>query len=93
MNRGYEVGDLVYSGTDIHNDGGVPEVEETGLLVAAGTRGVVVKTGSVESRPEVRVYLVRFEGADKILGPPIGCLDDDLTHDEPAGKPSPEITP
>jgi nitrogen fixation protein NifZ len=82
--RGYQVGDLVFSRVDIHNDGGVPDVEEQGLLAAAGTRGVVVRTGSAQARPEIRIYLVRFEGADKVLGPPVGCLDDELTQDEAA---------
>ena len=80
--RGYEVGDMVFSRTDIHNDGSVPDVEERALLAAARTRGVVVRAGSVEHRPEVRVYLVRFEGADKVLGPPVGCFDSELTQDE-----------
>jgi nitrogen fixation protein NifZ len=82
--RGYEVGDLVYSSVDIHNDGGVPDVEEQGLLAAAGTRGVVVRTGSAQARPELRIYLVRFEGPDQVLGPPVGCLDEELTQDESA---------
>lgn len=80
--RGYGVGDLVFASTDIHNDGGVPDVEEKGLLAAAGTRGVVVKAGSAQARPEIRVYLVRFEGPDQVLGPPVGCLDEELTQDE-----------
>jgi nitrogen fixation protein NifZ len=80
--RGYEVGDMVFSRTDLHNDGGIPNVEEHALLAAAGARGVVVRTGSAQSRPELRIYLVRFEGADQVLGPPVGCLDDDLTQDE-----------
>jgi nitrogen fixation protein NifZ len=82
--RGYGVGDLVFASVDIHNDGGVPDVEERGLLAAAGTRGVVVKTGSAQARPELRVYLVRFEGPDQVLGPPVGCLDEELTQDEKA---------
>ena len=41
-----------------------------------------MRAGSVEHRPEVRVYLVRFEGADKVLGPPVGCFDSELTQDE-----------
>jgi nitrogen fixation protein NifZ len=85
--RGFEVGDLVYSRIDIHNDGGIPDVEEGGLLAAAGTRGVVVRSGSAQSRPDVRIYLVRFEGPDQILGPPVGCLDEELTQDErPTGE-------
>jgi nitrogen fixation protein NifZ len=79
---GYEIGDLVFSRIDLHNDGGVPDVEERALLAPAGSRGVVVKSGSVQSRPDVRVYLVRFEGPDQVLGPPIGCLDEELTQDE-----------
>jgi nitrogen fixation protein NifZ len=82
--RGYEVGDLVFARTDIRNDGGVPDVEERGLLAGAGTRGVVVRAGSAQARPELRIYLVRFEGLDQVLGPPVGCLDEELTQDEAA---------
>jgi nitrogen fixation protein NifZ len=80
--RGYEIGDLVYSRIDIHNDGGVPDVDPSALLAGAGTRGVVVRAGAAQSHPEVRIYLVRFEGPDQVLGPPVGCLDDELTQDE-----------
>jgi nitrogen fixation protein NifZ len=80
--RCYEVGDLVFSRLDICNDGGVPDVEEHAVIAAAGTRGVVVRTGSAQARPDVRIYLVRFEGPDKLLGPPVGCLDEELTQDE-----------
>jgi nitrogen fixation protein NifZ len=80
--RSYEIGDLVFSRTDLHNDGGIPELEEHALLAPAGTRGVVVRTGSAQSHPELRIYLVRFEGPDQVLGPPIGCLDEDLTQNE-----------
>jgi nitrogen fixation protein NifZ len=80
--RGYEVGDLVFSQTDILNDGTVPEVAERELLAAAGTRGVVVRTGALQARPQLRIYLVRFEGPDQVLGPPVGCLDDELTQNE-----------
>jgi nitrogen fixation protein NifZ len=84
MMRGYEIGDLVFSRVDIRNDGGVPDVDDGALLAAAGTRGVVVRTGSAQSQPDVRIYLVRFEGAEKLLGPPVGCLDEELTQDEAA---------
>ena len=82
--RGYEVGDLVFSRSEIHNDGGIPDVGDDALLAAPGTRGVVVRTGSVQSRPETRLYLVRFEGVDKVLGPPVGCFEEELTQDESA---------
>jgi nitrogen fixation protein NifZ len=78
--RHYEVGDLVYSRTDIYNDGGVPDVEEGALLAHAGTRGIVVRAAR---RPpnKPRIYVVRFEGPDQVLGPPVGCLDEELTDD------------
>ncbi len=81
--RHYDVGDLVFACTDIRNDGGVPGFEAEALLSPAGSRGVVVRAGSFEARPEVRIYLVRFEGLDRVLGPEVGCLDEDLTRDEP----------
>jgi nitrogen fixation protein NifZ len=76
------MGDLVFARLDLHNDGGVPEVDTHALLAAAGTRGVVVRTGSVQARPELRIYIVRFEGPDKVLGPPVGCLEEELTQDQ-----------
>ncbi len=91
--RAYDVGDLVFSRTDIFNDGGVPELEAEALLSPAGARGVVVRAGSVEARPEVRIYLVRFEGPDQVLGPPIGCLDEDLTREEPLQPAGPPAAP
>jgi nitrogen fixation protein NifZ len=84
--RGYEVGDLVFGQTDIHNDGTAPDVPERALLATAGARGVVVWTGSLQARPQLRIYLVRFEGPDKVLGPPVGCLDDELTQDETVSR-------
>jgi hypothetical protein len=53
--RAYLLGDLVYSRTEILNDGGVPDVGENALLARAGTRGVVVRVGSAEARPEAMV--------------------------------------
>jgi nitrogen fixation protein NifZ len=78
----YLPGDLVFNRRDLHNDGGIPDVDEGALLALAGTRGVVVQVGHVEARPEIDVYLVRFEGADKVLGRPVGCLADELTQDD-----------
>jgi nitrogen fixation protein NifZ len=77
----YEVGDLVLCRTDIFNDGGVPDVEHGALLARAGTRGIVVRAPTVQSRHKQSIYLVRFEGADKILGSSIACLDEELTQD------------
>jgi nitrogen fixation protein NifZ len=74
---------------DIYNDGGVPDVEGGALLARAGTRGIVVRAGGAQGRQKARIYLVRFEGADQLLGPPIGCLEEELTqnpaecHSEP----------
>ncbi|MDO9597774.1 MAG: nitrogen fixation protein NifZ [Azoarcus sp.] len=73
-------GEVVYAADAIYNDGSLPEVEEGALLAAPGTRGVVVKTGHVEAAPEVEIFVVRFEGPDAVLGPPVGCFADELTQ-------------
>ena len=78
----YELGDMVWSQVDIHNDGTIPDMEHDAQLASAGARGVVVKVGSLEHQPEVSVYLVRFEDSAGELGSPVGCLADELTQDE-----------
>lgn len=87
--RRYGVGDVVLSRLDIHNDGGVPDVEEGGLVARTGARGIVVRASVTRDRERRPIYLVRFEGADGILGPPVGCLEDELTSDPPdsTGRP------
>lgn len=79
-------GDLVYAATDIFNDGGIPDLPEEALIAPAGTRGVVVNIGHLEEEPERALYLVRFEGADLVLGPPTGCWPDELTSDVPQDR-------
>lgn len=73
-------GEVVYAADPIYNDGSLPEVADGALLAAPGTRGVVVKTGHVEAAPEVEIFVVRFEGPDAVLGPPVGCFADELTQ-------------
>jgi nitrogen fixation protein NifZ len=81
----YEIGDMVFAAEDIFNDGGMPGIDdEDGLLVAAGTRGVVVHFGHTELNPDQEIYLVRFEtGPDEMLGDPVGVLPDELTQEIP----------
>lgn len=74
-------GDIVFATDAIHNDGSIPDIEEGALLASPGTRGVVVKVGHVEAMPEIDIILVRFEGADEVLGPPVGCLIEELSPD------------
>jgi nitrogen fixation protein NifZ len=71
-------GDVIYSNVDIFNDGGVPDVEAEALIAPSGTRGVLLNVGHVEAEPEQTLYLVRFEDADGNLGPPVGCLPEEL---------------
>ncbi len=71
-------GDVVYAATAIHNDGGIPDLEEGALLAEAGTRGVIVNIGHLEEDPRQAIYLVRFEGDELVLGPPTGCLPEEL---------------
>jgi nitrogen fixation protein NifZ len=79
----FQPGDLVYSRYELFNDdGAIPDVAPGALLVPTGARGVIVKSGYAEANPEFKIYLVRFEGEDKELGLPVGCLRDELTQDE-----------
>ena len=79
----YPIGDMVFAAEDIYNDGGMPGIEdEEGLIVAAGTRGVVVHFGVAEMDETREIYLVQFEnGPDGSLGHPVGCLPEELTQD------------
>ena len=78
----YVIGDMVFAAEDIFNDGGMPGIdEEEGLIVAAGTRGVVVHFGVAEMDETKEIYLVQFEnGPSGELGHPVGCLPDELTQ-------------
>ena len=78
----YGLGDMVWSRVALQNDGSIPDLAENAQLAAAGARGVIVKVGSIEEQPEIPVFLVRFEDADAVLGPPVGCLKEELTQDE-----------
>jgi nitrogen fixation protein NifZ len=78
----YDMGELVFAAEAMFNDGYIPELPEDALLAAPGTKGVVVMYGYAEANPEQEIYLVRFEGDDGILGPPVGCLPEELTQDE-----------
>lgn len=73
-----EEGDIVYAAIDMLNDGGLEDVPEDALLAPAGTRGVIVRKGHLEEDEARSVFLVRFEDAEKSLGPPIGCFTEEL---------------
>lgn len=81
------VGDLVFSRVEVVNDGGVPDLPPDAVLAPRGGRGVIVRGGYLEARPEQRLYVVRFEGTDGTLGPPVGCLPEELTHDREEANP------
>lgn len=78
----YDIGEMVFAAEAMFNDGYIPELPEDALLAAPGTKGVVVMYGYAEANPEQEIYLVRFEGDDGILGPPVGCLPEELIQDE-----------
>ncbi|MDZ4254296.1 MAG: nitrogen fixation protein NifZ [Sulfuritalea sp.] len=87
-NMQYRIGDIVYCRELLHNDGGIPGVAADAILATPGRRGVVVNQGQVEADPNQAIYLVRFEGEGGALGtrgdlgPPVGCLPEELTQDE-----------
>jgi nitrogen fixation protein NifZ len=83
----YEIGDVVFSRELLVNDGGIPDVAPDAVLATPGRRGVVVNHGHVEADLDQEIYLVRFEGEGEAgaagdLGPPVGCLPEELTQDE-----------
>jgi len=72
-------GDIIYAAAEIRNDGGIPELEPEAVLAVPGTRGMLVNIGHVEEDPNTLIYLVRFEDAEKNLGPAVGCLAEEVT--------------
>ena len=84
-NEQYQIGDIVFSRELLITDGGIPEVAADAVLATPGRRGGVVNHGHVEADLDQEIYLVRFEGeagAAGDLGPPVGCLPEELTQDE-----------
>ena len=79
----YEVGDIVFTRVDIFNDGGIPDLAEEALVAPAGARGVVVRHGHAQMDDQQSIYLVCFTRNDSLadLGPPVGCLEDELTQE------------
>lgn len=82
----YEIGEMVFSRELLVNDGGIADVAADAVLATPGQRGVVVNHGHVEADPDQAIYLVRFEGDGDGLGPPVGCLPEELTQDEAWAK-------
>lgn len=78
----YEIGELVFCRELLRNDGGIPGVAADAVLATPGRRGVVVNAGHAEFDPGQAIYLVRFEAEGGLLGPPVGCLPEELTQDE-----------
>jgi nitrogen fixation protein NifZ len=84
-NEQFEIGEIVFSRERLVNDGGIPDIAPDAVLATPGRRGVVVNTGHLEAEPTQALYLVRFEGPEGALGdlgPPVGCLPEELTQDE-----------
>jgi nitrogen fixation protein NifZ len=80
----YGIGEIVYSRERLLNDGGIPGLAVDAVLATPGRRGVVVNTGHAEADPGQAIYLVCFEGEGGALGglgPPVGCLPEELTQD------------
>ena len=86
MREQYEIGDVIYARETMANDGGIPDIAPDAVLATPGRRGVVVNFGHAEASPEMEIYLVRFENAQGDLGPPVGCLPEELTQDEAEAK-------
>ncbi len=86
MKASYRVGEMVFAQSVIANDGGIPDMDEAGVLADAGARGVVVMNGHSEIDPGEEIFLVRFEDAQGTLGPPVGCLAEELGSEPPSAN-------
>lgn len=80
MDIEYQPGDVVFATTEIRNDGTLPELAEDALIAKEGARGVVINEGHLEDLPDKTLYLVRFEGDNDMLGPPVGVWPEELTQ-------------
>lgn len=80
-----QIGDVVYARDALYNDGSHPALPADAVLAEAGTRGVVVNIGHYEELPDRELFLVRFEGKDTVLGPPVGCWREELYSEPLAG--------
>jgi nitrogen fixation protein NifZ len=68
----YQWGQPVVTLGDLVNDGSYPGAEVDALLIAKGTQGEIVQTGTHEES-NTPVYLVEFPG-----GKVIGCLEEEI---------------
>ena len=75
-------GDVVFAKERIVNDGSVPGLEQNAVIAEPGTRGVIINQGHFEDVPKLKLILIRFENADKSLGPAIGCWPYELESRE-----------
>ncbi|GBG01117.1 hypothetical protein AZSI13_04440 [Azospira sp. I13] len=78
------IGDVVFAQEVIQNDGGVPDQPEDAVFARPGSRGVVVQIGAAAADLRQEIILVRFEDEAGVLGPPVGCLPEELTQEEVA---------
>lgn len=81
MSQNFQPGDIVFAVDELFNDGSIPDLAEAALIAAKGARGVIINEGHLEEFPNDTLYLVRFEGNDSLLGPPIGVWAEELTQE------------
>ncbi len=79
----FRIGELVFASEPIYNDGSLPDEPDDAVLAAAGSKGVVVRCGHLAEAPGQEIFLVRFEDTSGSLGPPVGCLADELASEPP----------
>lgn len=76
-------GDAVYAITVIRNDGSVPGVAVDTVFAKPGSMGMLVNTGYFEENPDETLYLVCFEDERGQLGPPVTCLEHEISPVSP----------
>ncbi len=72
-------GDVVYAKIRIVNDGSVPHADDNEVFAEPGTMGMLINVGHFEENPNKEVFLVSFQLSNGELGPPVTCLEDELS--------------
>ena len=72
-------GDAVYAAVQIVNDGSVPHADENEIFAEVGTMGMLINIGHFEENPDKEIFLVSFQLPNGELGPPVSCLEHELS--------------
>lgn len=76
-------GDAIYAAVRIVNDGSVPHADDNEVFAEVGAMGMLINTGHLEENPNEELFLVSFQLPSGELGPPVTCLEHELSTTPP----------